>query len=268
MEPLIDNPPVRLRTCRHGPMMYLTNDLIGRSLDTYGEFSEHELALFGDVVQPGMTVLDVGSNIGTHAVFFARRVGPTGAVYCFEPQRFIHQLLCGNLALNALRNVRALHAAAGEAPGSVRVPPVDYGAAGAFNFGGIELGAWLEGEDVPVVTVDSLGLARCDVIKADVEGMELSVLKGAEATIRRTRPILHIENNKREKSAALLGWLLAQDYRLYWRITPYFNPANHFGAAVDLFEGAVESNIIGFHRSADVEIAGLPEVHDPSMWPA
>ena len=72
MEPLIDNPPVRLRTCRHGPMMYLTNDLIGRSLDTYGEFSEHELALFGDVVQPGMTVLDVGSNIGTHAVFFAR----------------------------------------------------------------------------------------------------------------------------------------------------------------------------------------------------
>jgi hypothetical protein len=97
--------------------------------------------------------------------------------------------------------------------------------------------------------------------------MELSVLKGAEETIRRRRPMLHIENNKREKSPALLGWLLAQDYRLYWRITPYFNPANHFGVAADLFEGAMESNIIGFHRSAGVEISGLAEVHDPEMWP-
>ena len=268
MTPLFDNPPVRLKACRHGPMMFLTNDLIGRSLDTYGEFSEHELMLFGDVVQPGMTVVDIGANIGTHAVFFARRVGPTGAVYCFEPQRFIHQMLCGNVALNALRNVRALHAAAGAEPGSITVPPIDYSHTGAFNFGGVELGEWVDGEAVAVVPLDSLGLSRCDVIKVDVEGMELEALRGGVGTIRRHRPFLHVENNKRDKSPALLAWLLAQDYRLYWRITPYFNPANFYGAGADLFEGATEANIIGFHRSADVELPGLPEVRDPEFWPS
>jgi FkbM family methyltransferase len=266
MTPLLDNPPVRLKMCRHGPMMYLTNDLIGRSLDTYGEFSEFELLLFADILRPGMTVVDIGSNVGTHAVFFAQRVGSRGSVLAFEPQRFIHQLLCGNLALHALRNVRGLHAAVGEAPGVLKAPPIDYGAPGAFNFGAVEFGAWQEGEDVPLVTLDSLNLPRCDLIKVDIEGMELSALKGAAETIRRHRPMLHVENNRRATSEALLAWLLAQDYRLYWRITPYFNPANFFGATTDLFDGAVESNIIGVHRSAEVDVGGLPEVRDASAW--
>jgi FkbM family methyltransferase len=49
-----------------------------------------------------MTVLEVGANIGVFTVPLARFVHPGGRVIAFEPQRIMYQMLCGNLALNAV----------------------------------------------------------------------------------------------------------------------------------------------------------------------
>src|ERR1700722_8284406 len=99
--PLAEQPPVRLKCCRHGPFMYNINDeYIGRALDIYGEFSELENTLFQSLIKPGMTVLDIGANIGVHTVNFAKAATPLGKVIAFEPQRIIYQMLCGNVALN------------------------------------------------------------------------------------------------------------------------------------------------------------------------
>ena len=69
-------------------MLYSTKDIyIGRSLDLYGEFSEGEVHFFGQVLQPGMIAIDVGTNIGCHTVFMAKRVGPGGAVIAFRRTR-------------------------------------------------------------------------------------------------------------------------------------------------------------------------------------
>ena len=51
---------------------------ITRSLEVYGEFSGAEWALFAQVVKPGMTVVEVGANIGAHSVPLARACFPTG----------------------------------------------------------------------------------------------------------------------------------------------------------------------------------------------
>ena len=175
--PLIDDQNVRLRQCRHGPMLYSTKDIyIGRSLDLYGEFSEGEVHFFGQVLQPGMVAIDVGANIGCHTVFMAKRVGPGGAVIALEPQRIIHQMLCANVDLNRLLNVRALHAAAGAEDGGIAVPDIDYGTDG--NFGSIALGG-KDGKQVRVATIDGLALPACHLLKADVEGMEADVIRGA-----------------------------------------------------------------------------------------
>ena len=179
---LLENDWVAVKRCRHGLMAYNVNDsFIGRSLDLYGEGCEPELALLGQILRPGDTAVDVGANIGTHGIFFARTVGAEGTVHAIEPQRIAYQLLCANVSLNALLNLRCHHAAARAAAGQTVVPVLDPTA--EQNFGALAAGQFDEGEPVPVMTVDSLGLAKCRLIKIDVEGSEADVLAGAHETI-------------------------------------------------------------------------------------
>ena len=107
-------------------MVYPKHDrYIGGSLDKYGEFSHQEAALFEQILQPGAVALDIGANIGAHTLLFAQKVGPTGRVYGFEPQRVPFQMLCANIALNSIANTYCLQRAVGEAPGTIIVPNLD-----------------------------------------------------------------------------------------------------------------------------------------------
>jgi hypothetical protein len=79
--------------------------------------------------------------------------------------------------------------------------------------------------------LDSLDLPACHFVKADVEGMELSVLRGAEQTLRRHRPLLYVENDRQASSPALIEYLQSLEYDLYWHLPPLFNPRNHSATA-------------------------------------
>ena len=158
----------RLKDCRHGRMLYNEHDIyLGRSLDLYGEFSEGECDVFRQLIQPGWTVLELGANIGSHTVFLAKRVGPSGRVVAFEPQRIVFQTLCANLALNSILNVECYQKAVGQQAGSLIVPPLDYTVDN--NFGGLGLGTYTTGESVPLVAIDDLNLNACHFIKIDIE---------------------------------------------------------------------------------------------------
>lgn len=251
--------PVRIRRCRYGVMAYIVHDsYIGRSLDLYGEFSPGEAALFAQLLRPGMTALDVGANMGAHTVLFAQKVGPQGRVIAYEPQRVIHQLLCANVMMNGHMNVEARHAAAGSEKSELKVPPVNYGAAG--NYGSLALGGYQQGESVPIETIDSLQLPQCHFIKADVEGMESEVIKGAHETLKRCRPLLYVENDRREKSAALIELLFAADYRLYWHLSPYYTAENYFGNADNIFPGTISINMLAVPKESSLKIDGAREV--------
>jgi FkbM family methyltransferase len=259
---IFENLPVRVKQCRHGAMMYLPADLfVGRSLDLYGEFSEGEVALFAQIVKPGMLVVDVGANIGAHTVFFAKAVGPSGRVVAVEPQRILYQMLCGNLSLNAIGNTVAQHAGLGSAPGSILVPPLNYGA--NFNFGGLSLGDFKEGEQVAVTTLDALALPACHLLKIDVEWMEVQVLQGARETLAHHRPILYVENDRPEKSAALIALLFEFGYRLFWHLPPLFHADNFAGRAENVFAGIVSINMIGIPRSTALSLQGFREITSP-----
>ena len=66
-------------------------------------------------------------------------------------------------------------------------------------------------ETVPLVTIDYLALKACRFIKADVEGMELDVILGAQETIKRCRPLLYLEyeNGTKERDQKLIDLLIA-----------------------------------------------------------
>jgi FkbM family methyltransferase len=259
--PIWDQWPIRLKRCREGAMIYNINDnYIGRALDIYGEISRGEVDLFRQVVHPSMTAVEVGANIGVHTIPLARLVGSSGRVVAFEPQRIVFQMLCANVALNALGNVMAQQSAAGREIGSIVVPLVDYSKPG--NFGGVSLGSTENGEVVRMITIDSLDLRSCEFIKIDVEGMEADVIEGAANTIRRFRPRLYVENDRSEKSPALIKQLSALDYRLYWHLPTLFNPDNFFVEKENIFANVVSVNMICIPRSGPLSLVvrGLHEI--------
>jgi len=205
-------------------------------------------------------ILDIGSHVGTHAVFFAKRVGAEGRVFAFEPQRVSFELLCGNAALNNLLNLKCLNVAVGARSGVVEIPIVD--PTTEFNYGGVSLLTGMKGEPVSVVTVDSLNLAKCDFIKADVEGLEIDVLEGAQATIARCRPILFLENDKTDRQAAIYNKLQEFGYRAFWQISSHFNPDNYFRISWNAFQSYKPNvNIICLPPGAPAE--GLLPVTGP-----
>lgn len=243
--------PVSVKETRHGRMMYLNNDeYIGRSLDLYGEFSELEWNLFSQIIKPDMTVIDVGANIGAHTIPMAKAVGAGGHVLAFEPQRMIFNMLCGNIALNALINVKPFMNAVGNEPGVTDVPIMNINKIN--NFGGVSLTACPKSvscEPVPVVTIDNFALAKCHFLKIDVEGMEQSVIEGATQLLKRCCPIIYVENDRVNKSEPLIRTILNKGYRLYWHAPPLFNPNNFLARSEDVFPRLVSLNMIGIPQN-------------------
>lgn len=226
-----------LAETRFGRMFTLQGDtVIGRSLRFYGEFAGDEVDSLLALARPGDHVLDLGANIGVHTLGLALTVGPHGRVTSFEPQRHCFQVLCANVVMNQLANVQCLRAAVGDTPGLCRVPVLD--PASKHNAGATEVtldNADGPSDQVPLMTVDSLGLTRCDLVKIDTEGFEDRVVQGARATIAAHRPVLYIEVHDRQKLQRVGGFLKGQGYGLTLHHTAFFRAQNPNGETAQLF---------------------------------
>jgi FkbM family methyltransferase len=166
-----------------------------------GTFEPNEFCFLGQILKPGMTVLDVGANEGLYTLFSARRVGPAGRVLAFEPSSRERRKLLHNVSANRLGNVNVVPCAVGSSEGTAALQ-----IASGVHSGHNTLGTLVYDdapavgvEHVPVERLDTLidrqGVARVDVIKIDVEGAELHVLEGARRTLAAHRPILMVEAN-------------------------------------------------------------------------
>ncbi|MCE3017484.1 MAG: FkbM family methyltransferase [Pirellula sp.] len=243
---------------RYGRMLVNKNDIyIGRSLVEYGDFSFGEVQLFQQFVPSNGIVVEAGANIGAHTLFFAKHL-TAGAVYAIEAQRLAFQTLCGNMALNSVSNAICYWAAVGSANGTMIVPVVDYSKPN--NFGGLNLHGHSTGDRVPVLLIDELQLQRCDLIKADVEGMEEDVLRGATKTIDRFRPVLYLESDREDKRSTLFELIRAMGYRLYWHTPPLFSPDNFRGSKHNSFGELRSFNVLCIHASIPQNIQGMKEI--------
>lgn len=257
----------QLAAGRDGYFVYNRNDhYIGRSIERYGEWSGLEMDLFRQVCAPGQIVIEVGANIGAHTVGLARLVGPAGRVLAFEPQRLVFQTLCANLALNSLANVDCFWSAMGAQEGFVKVPEMDPDR--AANFGAVSLLGANGNEVVACETLDSrINLPRLDLIKIDVEGMEIDVLRGGRQLLEKFKPILYVENDRIERSSELMQLIAENGYRMFWHLPPLFNPQNYYGDAEDLWPGVVSANLLCVHRERTATIHGFEEALDFSSHP-
>jgi len=176
---------------------------------------EELTAIAAAVTGPGL-FLDVGANVGNHAVFVARHF-PDMRILAVEPGALQRDILAINLALNGVAarvevSPVALSNRAGEAR-LLRPSPVNLGGSA------LDLAGRGPGETIPLQRGDDLvGARRTGFIKIDVEGHEISVLAGLRGTISRDRPVILAEIAT-PNAAALDAWLGAADYEIAAEVT-------------------------------------------------
>jgi FkbM family methyltransferase len=174
----------------------------------------------------GVVAVDCGANLGVHTVEWAKHMTGWGVVLAFEAQERIYYALAGNIAINNCFNARAIHAAVANQPGAMKMPNPNYFT--NSSFGSLELKKRDNTEfigqpidysddkmvDVQTVNLDSFNFPRLDLVKIDVEGMELDVLAGAAKCIGGKQPILLVEALKTD-AIALRTWLENAGYLVF-----------------------------------------------------
>ncbi len=190
--------PDELRVNVQGLQLYLNPSDLGLSAELAVE-GVHEPMLttvLRSVLRRGWTVVDVGANLGYFALLAAKQVGPEGKVIALEPFPDSYRLLTRNIEVNKLANVLALPLAAGE-----RKEERAFYCYERANWNGFRIG-----DRPPIgqirVTVRPLDdllerEPRVDLIRMDVEGAELEVLRGAAETLKKHRPVLAMEVHAR-----------------------------------------------------------------------
>ncbi len=172
-----------------------------------GDYEPDLMELASRLVPADGVILDVGANIGFFACAIGRRAAEAGArIHCFEPVSSNRARLRRNIRLNGLGATISVHPLAlGDRSGTLvmrRVPAGEASNAVGENMlsdwdrGTVDRESWPT-EEAELSRLDDWGrdLARCDLIKIDVEGADLLVLRGAVATLARLRPTVLAELN-------------------------------------------------------------------------
>jgi FkbM family methyltransferase len=149
-------------------------------------FEPFEVQLFKESLEPGMTVLDIGANIGYYTLLAATIVGPGGRVYAFEPDPRTVKSLVANVKANRLSNVTVIPKVASDSK-----QLLEFQQSRIATYSGLH-SSMPEDSIVGTALVESIAVddvldgASVDVIKCDVEGEEPAVLRGMQRTLRKS----------------------------------------------------------------------------------
>jgi len=237
---------------RFGPLCHVAmDDIIGRSLATFGQWAPGEVALMAQFVQKGQTAIDVGANIGYHSLFLHHWVGTQGRVIAFEPDAFNHKLLEWNMLLNQCSNVQVYKSLAGnftELSKQWQAVPMETNR-GLTYFTKQVIGSLVANNPITVqLNLDSLQLPACHFIKIDVEGAELAVIKGAGNVLKNLRPTVLFEQNNDKAFESILQYLHHAGYKCYWSVTRIYSALNIHNSQDDYTEGETEVNVLAVPR--------------------
>jgi FkbM family methyltransferase len=180
-----------------GAVWRAENDACGRAI-LRGQFENAERQFVERYLEPGMTALDIGAHHGFYTLLASKKVGRDGRVVAFEPSPRERERLARHLTLNACSNVLVEEAALGETEGLAGFFLVANKETGCNSLRQPQTKHPTRTVQVQVKRLDdclrAAQIARVDFIKLDVEGAELSVLRGAGKVLENwPRPVLLCE---------------------------------------------------------------------------
>jgi FkbM family methyltransferase len=174
-----------------------------------GSYEFAKQRAFAAAARDARVVFDVGANVGLFSLVAAVAMRGRGQVVAFEPLGQNVSYIERHVRLNRLTNVQVVRRAVADASGRLSFRVAHNSAMGSLSSDGTLT--------VDVVTLDALTGGReypdPDLIKIDAEGAEARVLAGAEATIRRARPVIFLATHGPDLHERCLAWLTARGYR-------------------------------------------------------
>ena len=231
------------RTRYHTNFSYFINDeMIGSSLQRYGEYQQLELEFLLSILTPDSVVYDVGANVGYHTTAFASRARQ---VFSFEPNPQNFALLEQNTVDHD--RITRYQAAVSNTAGTGYIGDFDPSVYG--NFGHMTMGT--SGVQVPCMTLDSLSHTPPDLIKIDVEGHEYEVLQGCVHLLKSRRPVIYYEAIETPNLGDIYRMLTALDYRLYWMCVRNYNPNNFLGEQENIYLDSALMSILAWPGQYD-----------------
>ncbi|MCC6194790.1 MAG: tetratricopeptide repeat protein [Burkholderiales bacterium] len=216
---------------RDGILQYVQGlDAECRSIEWYGEYLTGQLEVLARVVPSDAHIVEIGSGIGAHALWFAKVLEPQAHLFLYEHRPIVRRILLQNLEANALAGratlVRGTICGAGK---------------------GIQ-----SGEELPAHTIDDLRLGRLDLLKVQLPELALEILSGAETTLWRLRPKLLIAAQDDRSLAKLSLHAKERGYRC-WRLDgALFNPRNFNQRGDDIFNGGRWLGLVAIPEEVDV----------------
>lgn len=159
-------------------------------LDGYWEMWLTEL--LATLVRPGMTVIDIGANLGYFSLLMADLVGPAGHVHAFEPNIDLARRMAQSLALNGFGATATVHeqALADAETDVVLVVPADEPKNGHLLPADHPLSSAVESRSMRTRRLDSYeALYRADLIKIDADTSELAIWRGMAGILEAGRPL-------------------------------------------------------------------------------
>ncbi len=168
---------------------------VEQSLYYFGTYEKGTLHFIEEHLKKGDVFYDVGANIGLMAIFAANQVGSAGKVIAFEANPETLGILNYNIGLNYAKQIQSVGKAIGSENGFVEIYnnwAVNRGGATIVKPNDSALSSQVE-----MISIDGspeFGNGRIDMVKIDVEGFEMNVLKGMTQVLKRDKPpILIVE---------------------------------------------------------------------------
>jgi FkbM family methyltransferase len=175
-----------------------------------GSYEADKQVLFDEIVKADSVVYDIGANVGFYSLMAARRVGPSGKVYAFEPVPRNLMYLRKHLQLNHVSNVTVIEAAVSDRMGCT-----------FFDEGPLSVQGFISDKgqlEVETVSLDGLieqgRLQDPDYLKIDVEGAEALVLSGGRAMLERARPVIFLATHGEGVHRQCCALLISVGYEL------------------------------------------------------
>lgn len=196
---------------------------IQQQLFWYGNYESEVGELLKKIISPGDVFLDVGANIGYFSLMVAKNE-PSSTVFAFEPASHLFEKLENHIRDNYLKNIFAIHAAAGEndETGILFLADVENEGMSSLkepeNYSGKK-------EEIKIISLDNWmnrsALENISLIKMDVEGSELAALKGMKNIIDEFHPLIISEINPQTlslfglKSEDIYKFIYGLGYEIY-----------------------------------------------------
>lgn len=207
---------------RHGGLQFMVrnDNECGRHMIEHGIFEYGLIEWCKQLLSKERSFVDIGSHIGTWSMYLSSLCK---TVHAFEAQRMTYFALNGSIALNGFQNIQTYNVALGSPKSEgeemdLKIVSLDGGGSTLMKEAAQQVGYDFGSERVVVRSLDSFNLVEVGLMKVDVEGWELEVLKGSVKTIERCQPKIVFEcwpdSWYEDKRKSLFDFITSVGYRI------------------------------------------------------